>query len=332
MEKNLLAVIIPTYNRPENITFCLNAQMSALSARGVDLIIFDSSENNETQLAVKTYKYMHPAQAEHLFYERYCGNEMDLRALDRKVYTACKQYTDTYTYLWFCGDGPIFHIDELWDEIVSALKCGVDCVVFRSTLAKTPNVRFYESSKLFLQDYCWVLTLLGSTIFSSKRLEVMVQRCPVITGNDFWYWLPMAFFHIWDREPISAVVLDNERPYDMNPYRKEAYWKTNGDVFWQWAKIWPDAVNQLPSSYNGIKEKICRAPEKNMKLFSIKGLLGLKADGQLDVKNIYAYRKYFKQVTSTPVAAFYLIAILGNKKILVFLRRVYRSIKGEKNL
>ena len=72
MEKNLLAVIIPTYNRPENITFCLNAQMSALSARGVDLIIFDSSENNETQLAVQTYKYMHPAQAEHLFYERYC--------------------------------------------------------------------------------------------------------------------------------------------------------------------------------------------------------------------------------------------------------------------
>lgn len=328
MANKRLAFIIPTYNRSRNIAYYLNAQMPAFVERCIDVIIFDSSESNETKQVVQTYKYEHPEHAHYLFYDYYHGNKSDLRALDRKVYNACKKYVDTYEYLWLCGDGPLFQIEKLWDELSTAMQEKADCIAFHSILSKSFNAHYYESCKLFLKDYCWVLTLLGSAVFSSKNLKIMVDHYPVITGSDFWYWLPLAFFHMKAGKRIHAVVVSDKQPYVMNPYRTEPYWKQNGDVFWQWAKIWPEAIHQLPEYYDDIKDEVTKAPEKNMKLFSIKGLLGLKATNRLTVDSINTYKDYLNQVTNTPILVFYLIAVFGNQKVLSFIRTMYRKVKG----
>ena len=52
---NKLCICIPTYNRPEAISEVLEKELDFLNKYSVELGIFDSSEDMETELIVKKY-------------------------------------------------------------------------------------------------------------------------------------------------------------------------------------------------------------------------------------------------------------------------------------
>lgn len=328
MVSKSMAFIVPTYNRANGVAYYLDKEMPVFAEKFVDVIIFDSSESDETKRVVEAYRHEHPEYADSLHYDYYCEGKADLRAIDRKVYTACKKYADAYAYLWLCGDGAVFHIETLWDDVLSAIQRKADCILLHDTKSRPTETCVYDSAEMLLKDYCTALTLLGSAIFSSECVREMVAQCPVITGDDFWLWLPLSFFHAKAAKEIYAEVVCNGNLFEINPHKGESFWVQNGDAFWQWTKVWPEAINRLPECYNDIKDEIIRKQSKEV--LSIKGLLGLKASGTLTVARISAYRDDITKTTRIPLLAFYLIAALGNVKALAAIRSIYRRIRYKK--
>ena len=47
-----LGFIIPTYNRPECVEYYLTSQMEAFAAREINVVVFDSSKNDDTRIVV----------------------------------------------------------------------------------------------------------------------------------------------------------------------------------------------------------------------------------------------------------------------------------------
>lgn len=96
----------------------------------------------------------------------------------------------------------------------------------------------------------------------------------------------------------------------------------NRDVLWQWAVIWPEAVDALPSYYDPVKAAVIKE-QNNQRLFSLKGFLKLKASGNLPLCDIKKYKLYLKRVSDVPVFIVYLISILGREEFLLWLYRIF---------
>lgn len=96
----------------------------------------------------------------------------------------------------------------------------------------------------------------------------------------------------------------------------------NRDVLWQWAVIWPGAVDALPPYYDPAKAEAIKE-QNNQRLFSLKGFLKLKASGSLPLCDIKKYKLYLKRVSNVPVFIVYLISILGREEFLLWLYKIY---------
>lgn len=324
MSKKRLALIIPTYNRPQCVDYYLGKRLNQFAERNIDVIIFDSSTSEETKTTVQKYQ---KKGAKNLFYSYFHEEQIDIRSIDRKVYIACKKYAECYDYLWFSSDGTVFDIKGLWNELSAAMEVEADYIAVNHIMADDFQRRQYSDSRNFLCDYSWELTLIGANIISTKHLLKAVRQYPVITGDDFWYWLPLACFHLFAYQKIKAIVLGNSCPYEMNPLRADPFWKKNGDTIWQWAKIWPEAIDALPAYYDDIKEIVIRSQEEHMHVFTIKSLLGMKASGQISFKDVVRYKTYLVRVTETSILWFYVITLFGNRRILTAIRGIYRKVK-----
>lgn len=323
-DKKKLAFILPTSNRPASISYYLEKQIDAFSSCKIDVIVFDSSDTDETKQIVERYQKQ---GISNLIYHFFVEKEIDKRAIDRKVYTACKLYAAQYEYLWFSSDSTVFDIVSLWNELEFAMNEKLDYIVWNHIQEKHPKERYYNDSRFFLLEYSWVMTLLGANVISSKCLLEAVHQFPVSNGDDFSFWIPLAIFHLFSERKINAKVLGHPLPYAMNPARGDPFWKQSGDTLWQWAKVWPEAVDALPCYYNEIKENIIRSQEKHMKMFTFKSLLSMRASGQIHLQDVIKYRTNISRVSKTPIWCFYLITILGNRKLLTMIKKVYKSMK-----
>lgn len=328
-----LGFIIPTYNRPECVEYYLASQMEAFAAREINVVVFDSSENDDTRIVVEAFTAKNPKAAKYLHYDRYEGNKADLRALDKKVFTACQRYMGQYKYLWFSGDGTVFDIALLWGDIQMLMAQDMDYIAVDSTQfnvwkPRADGVEYYTDSCTFFKECGWLLTLLGSNILRCEHIEETAAKYPVLRPDSFAFWIPMAFLRLFSEKPIRAAVVQKRNAYCVNPKRTEAFWMTNRDVLWQWAVTWPEAVDALPGYYNPVKEFVIKEQNRG-RLFSLKGFLKLKATGNLPLADVERYRVYFKRVSDVPIWIIWLISRSG-EKVLPWLYKAYIAKKQDK--
>ena len=116
--KGKLAVIIPTANRPESIAYYLETIIEKFNDYGIDFIIYDSSDNEETKKIVVKYQ---KKGYECLKYEQYTGI-YDGYAIDDKIIEAYKRHYDYYEYLWLMRDGLIINIPLCASKIYDLMK------------------------------------------------------------------------------------------------------------------------------------------------------------------------------------------------------------------
>lgn len=282
---------------------------------------------------MEAFEAKNPKAAKYLHYDRYEGNKADLRALDKKVFTACQRYMNQYKYLWFSGDGTVFDIALLWGDIQMLMAQDTDYIAVDSTQFNTWKKRkdgteHYTDSKAFFNECAWLLTLIGANIMRCEHAAKVVEKYPVLRSDSFPFWIPMAFLRLFSEKPIHAAALRKKDAYYVNPKRTEAFWMTNRDVLWQWAVTWPEAVDALPEYYDSVKEFVIKEQNRG-RLFSLKGFLKLKAMGNLPLADVKRYRAYFKRVSDVPIWAIWLISRFG-EKVLPWLYKAYITKKQDK--
>ncbi|WP_312612951.1 hypothetical protein [Oscillibacter sp.] len=323
-ERGRLALILPTHNRPACIRAYLARQAGNLERFSIDLILYDSSDGDETACIAEEYRGL---TGDRLRYVRYTPQPGHPRDIDHKVYSASARFCGEYDYLWFSSDGTIMKLETLALPLFSLLEQGCTWVVLDNLACPPRKTALYTDAPTLLRECGWFMTMLGSSVLAAPLAAWAVAAYPVSPDEPFWLWQPCAYLRLLANEPLHAAHLTGVVPYEVNPAREDSFWKLEGNALWQWAQVWPEAVTGLPAAYDPVKKQVLLDYDAHIHLFSPKSLLSMKEYGGLTVGAVKQYRENLPLVTRTGLGWFYLIALFGNPQIIRIAKRIYHQFK-----
>ena len=175
-----MVVVIPTANRPMSIDALLFSAAKDLLRYGIDIVIYDSSEDEKTHAVTANFQL---DGYDNVSYKRYTG-PYDGFSIDEKVISAYREHLD-YDYIWACRDGLIPTPSEFYHDLITAVEDGTDYIVVDSLYRN--NYRYcykkYTDCLEFFADNSARTTILGSIIFKSKALNRILSHYPLNDSN-----------------------------------------------------------------------------------------------------------------------------------------------------
>lgn len=319
-DKLSVGIIIPTCNRPEAIRFLL-AYSAPLDRRlGVDIIIYDSSDNELTQEIVNEFRrdgYYN------VFYQRYNGL-FDGFSLDHKIIQIYKDYADYYDYIWVCRDGLIPIIDEIIEKLRYYKKVNVGCIIvdskFRNEgIEKEKCYRTINDCVQFLREQASRLQTLGMLIFSGEFAKRLVATEPINDSN-YSLWQMAAPFHAFAKSPFE-VVFFTRNVFALNEHAAIAhFWGKAEKTIRQWGERWYHIIMDMPEVYNDAKKDCLMVYTVDFHPFSAKRVMELRIYGGLNIDLVHKNSAILKQVSQTPMWYFYTISLCPKWILKVFIR------------
>lgn len=304
-----IGIIIPTCNRPEAIEYLLNVAALLLRRQGVDIIIYDSSEEDDTKNIVN--KFIKNGFY-NVIYSKYMG-KYDGFSLDHKLIAAYEQYVDCYEYVWICRDGLIPVIDEFIEMLRFYAKKNIDCFIV-DTKARVNNldiVKQYSSiddcEDLLLEQASRLQTL-GMLIFSKRLIRSLIEKEPLREEN-YSLWQMAAPLHLFAKTPFIIIFITRNVFAPNIKASSTHFWSKGENAIQQWGYRWCNVLDSLPKEYNNVKDRVKMIYTVDFHPFTIGTVLRMRAWGDLKFKTIKKNACYLKQVTKTPIWILYFASI-----------------------
>lgn len=321
-----LCLLIPTKNRAMAIDFFLKEKIEKFREKEIDVIIFDSSTNDETENVVKKYL---ECGYENIVYQYYKDYENDGYG-SYKVRDAYRVCAQQYEYIWLCGDTTIIQIENVYSEVKNAIDKKCDIIhVYRNPQNRKTGV--YTDCVEFLELFYWSMTHWCSYILSRDIVTQMDKYiCEFLeNGRPHFNIIVYSIYKVISDCEFTAYYVENTL-YTVSPYRQSSNAHLNKDLLRTWAEATCIGIDELPDIYNGVKKSVKLSINENMELFSLWGGISLRADGNISIRKLNEYKRYLVQMTSVPLAWFYLWAAIPREiaQMLVECKRVICDIPG----
>jgi len=309
MSRLRFCTIIPTCDRPKAIKYLVEYAAVLYRRYAIDLIIYDSSSNEETYEIVQDIRskgYLN------VIYKRYTG-EFDGFSLDHKVMKAYEEYADQYDYLWLCRDGLIPVVDEFLEKLRYYKKRDFDCIIVdtKSRIFGLDIEKYYttiEDCNTFLTDQADRLQTLGMLILSGKLAKRLLETEPLRDAT-YSLWQMSAPFHAFAKKPYKAVFC-TKNVFAPNYFASPThFWSKASKTLEQWAYRWSTIIENMPSEYDDAKKKCMMVYTIDFHPFSGRNLLEMRAYGGLTYKMVKKYEEYIPKVTVTPLWLFKFVAL-----------------------
>jgi glycosyltransferase involved in cell wall biosynthesis len=328
-----LVICIPTYNRSSVISQVLDHEAGMLKENGIDIIIYDSSENRETENIFETYKNK---GFDNLFLKK-----VDSRIpSNRKIYMIWQDMEKSeYDYIWLIHDHRICtHVAV--SHILQALEENKDFYILNtsgkgraaSTEISTLNVFFREGASL--------LTLYGASIINRrtflsgthwKRLERRYLKGRDINFSQLGFYYERAS----QISGFKASLL--EFPADAFiyiPLKEQGGFGWYNDAVRIWTKCWAATILKLPVCYKG-KMELIRSTEKIH--LSGRKLTAYQKDGVFDLACFFKYVIWIKVASSESMLQHFFSAAGRPGRALrvhnrTFIKKIKRMRKAHKNI
>jgi len=272
----------------------LDYEAGMLKENGIDLIIYDSSENQDTENIYETYKNKGFVN---LFLKK-----VDPRILsNRKIYMIWQdmEHSD-YDYIWLIHDHRICTQTAI-SHILQALEENKDFYIL-NTLGKGRAVNTEISTRnAFFREGVSLLTLYGASIINRrtflsgtdwKRLEQRYLKGRDINFSQLGFYYERAS-QISD---LKAALL--EFPIDSFiyiPLKEQGGFGWYSDAVRIWTKCWAVTILKLPACFKG-KMEIIRSTEKIH--LSGRKLIVYQKDGILNFASFFRYMVWIKAASS----------------------------------
>lgn len=301
--KKKLACIYMTHNHPEIVENVLSNICDTYRDKGIDIIYYDSSEDDQIKLIVERYNLKGYSN---IYY-------VDMRftncADEKYIYMLQKyEFPKHYDYIWNSKDRCYFRGKTL-DEIAESVQNDYDVVFVLCESdrweVKMPNVKdVYSDAVEFFSHYGQLTTNWEGLI---RRVDTMID--PVnwdefmpkynLSGDNNFNQTVSLFSRLSDMSNHSIKVVRtnyNEKIYASN---KASGWR---DILFDlWINRWVRAIYSLPSIYDPYKLKIIRAETGIPSLFgSVDGMISHKMNGILTREVFEKYRPSWNIVTDFP--------------------------------
>lgn len=325
-----LAVIIPTYNRPKAIRQILTYAAVLYRRMGIDIIIYDSSNNEDTR---KITEEMYNNGYYNVIYKKYTGL-YDGFSLDHKIISAYQEFSDSYEYIWICRDGLIPIVDEIVEKIRYYAHKHVQCFII-DTKSRTENVEIekeyasQEDCVALLAEQATRLQTLGMLIVSSDFAQRLIDEVP-LDEKTYSLWQMAAPFHLFVKEPYR-IIFFTKNVFAFNNGASEGHsWSKAEKALEQWAYRWNKVISNMPSEYDEAKEQCRMVYTVDFHPFTFNNIMEMRGWEGLTLKLVKKYKTYLVQATNTPLWCFYVISCLPPiiaRGCNGFIKRYYKYAK-----
>jgi hypothetical protein len=317
-----LCMCIPTYKRSEQIKVKLDTEAGMFYRHGVDIIVYDSSPDDETENTIKGYT---DAGYTNIRYRRVPENFTS----NEKIYLIWQGAAESsYDYIWVMHDHTMCTEEERLVFLLDALEkdYGFYLLNFQAT---EDNLEEICGNDDFLIRGAWRLNSYGCSVLSVKRF---------IVGTDWDYF--KGKYDIPQMRNYSQIGYYYERASQIDKFSAaELKFKRSGfidflrynEVPWEWevlhisAEAWCNVIWALPDVYKK-KNKAIRTQDKWF-LTEFKLLMYRKKD-RYNISEYKKYRRYLRVLHPHTFIHDLLIAYLPyDKAERLFLGGLIRSVK-----
>lgn len=316
ISKKSLCFVIVTANRAEAIDGNLIQCAEEFFNCGIDVYVYDSSDNDKTKDIVEWYSQ----KFNNVKYLRWNG-KYDGVSIDNKVIDAYTYFSDKYDYVWLSQEGICFKAQTVLDGISNFIKDKTDIICINDVIRDTSFIgtKSYDDIGLFFRDNFIEMNTLGFTIVKSTFIQKVIETEPLNEKN-YALWQPVAFFVYATKQKVSCVHFVGNILVGNKKSKASHFWMKN--LFYQWCDRWLNFIDYLPEYYNQYKECIKKPSASDFSPFSTKHLFLARQEDYLRIKDIYIHRKRINLVTDTPLWKFYVIALMPKFMVKILSRHV----------
>lgn len=240
-----LVYCIPTYNRGAMIEEFLEQFTTIFYQLGIDICLYDSSEDNTTESVVKRWMYGY----KNITYIRIPS---DWHA-NHKVMYIYEKYAQThmYDYIWICGDS-VRHSEKILKQIIALLDSCYDMIIINGIDKGRIGTREYADGNELFQDCAWHMTLFGAvivnvhTILKNAPWSYIEERYETPERINYSH-IGLYFESIYRLEKFRAYYMAADKEVWGSQLKGKAGWYQ--DAFRVLCEYWPSTINALPSYY-----------------------------------------------------------------------------------
>lgn len=310
-----LSIAIPTRNNSLLLETGIFKIIKKINELNINVCIFDNSDDDLTYKLVKNYQKKYS----NIFYY---GTD---KILSYGENCARAFLLPKSEYVFVIGDSIIINEKSL-EDIFYFLKNNNFEYVILNLKNRVSDIRekIYEDNTELFSDLAWHCTLIGSTIYSKKIIEICEKR-NIFTKylKDPFIQVGILFEGINLLEKPKGVFLEKEF-IAINNYKKKSSW--TGDAFYIFGVKWINFIESLPEIYEDKKKKVILDHGIKSGLFRVKSFLGLRANGYFTKKDYYTYKEIFPKITNINVKVIFLISIIP-KIFLGLIKKIYKKLK-----
>lgn len=285
-----LAICIPTYERAKFIQEFLEICLPITKQFDIDVYIYDSSINNDTQIIVEEYR----KSTGNLFYNRIDSNVHS----NVKVFNIYKQFSkeNRYKYIWLSSDYFRFE-SKLIARLKELLNINYDVIVVNNSDREPLGSREYTDINQFMVDCAWWTTCYGSTILNIKSMlqdvdwgymeeKFLCDDC-ISFSHTGLYFEQLALIN----KPLMYHYSIKDRSLFWSKYRTISGWRD--DTFRISCEIWPNVIRKLSDVYIDKSESIGRF-YVNAESFKFTLMIGYRKDNIFNLKVFLKYYNFWK--------------------------------------
>lgn len=312
MGKGKWTICIPTYCREKAIEELLQENMEICTEFEADVYIYDSSEDNRTQLIVKRWM----EDYHNLYYIRFPA---ELHS-NMKVYKIFQKYAwhKEYKYLWVCTDA-FRWTREVFSKICAQFENDYDMIVVNwRDIEKLGDKRYYDIND-FAEECGWHLTYYGGAVLNVhtmledvdwKRMQSKYNRPERVNHSHLCFWLEQISI----LKDFSAVNLS----FPPGAAKRTSLYQGassgwNEERFYVFGYCFPEAIYALPDCYK--EETKSAIVKKHGKYATFGDFLGLRARGEFDISVYRALKDEWPILTDIPRRKLKKIARMSSRQV-----------------
>ena len=299
-----ICILIPTKDRASSINYYMQQKLDLFREYDIDIIICDSSSDNRTRKVID--EFIRKGYS-NIFFFRYTDEAKDPYG-EKKVCNMLFQLIKDYEYIWISGDTTIIQIERIIDEIKRGIINKYSIIhIYKNNLKL--STKEYTDCRLFFKYFYWSMTHWCSFILSKEFIEKLLIVIENRYVSNSGHMFPQTIFTCIAYDSFKALYI-NDMLYSVSPYRVNSYGHERKEILENWARKWCLGIDSLPDIYNDQKAYVKISISKNTGLFSMYGVIALRANGNITYSNVKEYSGYIKQVTRTPLFYFRIWSII----------------------
>lgn len=260
-EKSQIAFCIATYRHADIINEVFGIYAELYKKYGIDIYVYDSSEDDDTARVVKEYQNL---GCDNIFYIRIDPKDN----VDEKLIKIFSGYglNKEYQYIWPVKDRTIIS-EVAIQNILLEVEKNFDAIMLG--WYKYPGIwecggekrEIYNDADLFFDAWGWLASSLDVTLFSYNSLLKNIdwknfkEKYFFDNHNGFDHYT-VLFDRLANLKKVNVRVLSGEGIFIQNPKQTGSSWEEQ--VFHVWPVCFAQVTRAFPDCYNAYKEKVIK--------------------------------------------------------------------------